>query len=89
MAQSVAWGANDFGPTRRSGRLKRVVAVSAGDYHTLALQEDGTVRGWGRNDYGQTSIPDNLTNVVAVAAGEWCSMALVLGALPPPPRTVD
>ena len=32
---------------------KRVVAISAGECHTLALCSDGTVAAWGRNAYGQ------------------------------------
>ncbi|MDB6173040.1 MAG: rcc [Chthoniobacteraceae bacterium] len=32
---------------------RRVVAVAAGSYHSLALCFDGTLAGWGSNEYGQ------------------------------------
>ena len=65
----AAWGRNQEGQlgnnsitnssvpvlVNRSGVLsgKTVVAVSAGDVHSLALCSDGTVAAWGSNDYGQ------------------------------------
>jgi hypothetical protein len=52
------------------------VAISAGLWHSLALQSDGLVRGWGRDDSGQVDIPSGLSNVVAIAAGAAFSMAL-------------
>ncbi len=38
---------------------KTVVAISAGNYHSLALCSDGTVAAWGGNQYGQ--LGDNTT----------------------------
>lgn len=40
--------------------LDRIVAISAGDNHALALRDDGTVWAWGGNTYGQ--IGDNGTS---------------------------
>jgi alpha-tubulin suppressor-like RCC1 family protein len=38
--------------------LSNVVAIAAGNNHTLAVKQDGTVIGWGGNDAGQaTGIP--------------------------------
>ena len=67
--------------------LEGVAAVSSGNWHSLALTEDGRVWAWGRNDYGQLgdgtltrrTLPvqvEGLTNIIAVAAGAWHSMAL-------------
>jgi alpha-tubulin suppressor-like RCC1 family protein len=60
-----AWGGNGTGqlgdgtisqrlsPTPAVTLTSKVVAVSAGGEHSLALQEDGSLYSWGRNSYGQ------------------------------------
>jgi hypothetical protein len=69
----VAWGFNDDGElgngsitggiepvaVDRSGALagKTVIAIAAGQYHTLALCSDGTLRAWGYNKSGQCGVP--------------------------------
>jgi len=55
--------------------LTNVVAVAAGDAHSLAVRADGIVVAWGNNDDDQTSVPPGLTNAVAVAAGSAHSLA--------------
>ena len=41
--------------------LNNVVAIAAGEYHSMALQKDGTVVIWGDNSYGQRdNKPDGL-----------------------------
>jgi len=35
-----------------------IVAISAGDYHTVGLKSDGTVVAVGNNDYGQCDVSD-------------------------------
>ncbi|REF00287.1 hypothetical protein [Thermomonospora umbrina] len=96
-----AWGDNAFGqlgdatttdrlsPVTVSG-LNGVIrapgAVSAGEYHSLAVKPDGTVWAWGKNNAGQlgdgtttnrntpVQVP-GLSGVTAVAAGQEFSLA--------------
>jgi alpha-tubulin suppressor-like RCC1 family protein/C1A family cysteine protease len=67
--------------------LTGVIAIAGGDYHSLALKNDGTVWAWGANDYGQlgnrsTNSSDfpiqvsNLTGIIAIAGGREHSLAL-------------
>lgn len=80
-------------PKKVEGPLQniKIKAIAAGDYHTLAVTEDGEVWAWGSNTYGQlgvgtgitgtedSSIPvkvSNVSGVVAVAAGVDHSIAL-------------
>jgi len=81
----VAWGENTYTQTNVPPGLADVVAVAAGNYHSLALRSDGTVVAWGDNAKGQTDIPSGLSNVVAIAAGGNQSVALV-GSHPPVTR---
>jgi len=48
--------------------LSNIVAVSGGDYNSVALRSDGTVWKWGRNDAGELGIgsADNLPHPVPV-----------------------
>jgi len=43
------------------------VSIAAGELHSLALKNNGTVVAWGDNTYGQTNVPAGLTNVAAIA----------------------
>jgi len=64
----VAWGANFFGQTDVPAGLSNVVAISAAEYHTLALKRDGTLVAWGRSYLGEdVTPPASLSNVVAIA----------------------
>ena len=54
-----------------------VVAIAAGDFHTLALLANGSVVGWGDNQYGQIDVPTSVTNAVGIAAGYYHSLSLV------------
>jgi alpha-tubulin suppressor-like RCC1 family protein len=51
-----------------------VVAIAAGENHSCALKNDGTVVQWG--DPSMEQVPAGLTNVVAIAAGGFHTLAL-------------
>jgi hypothetical protein len=53
-----------------------VKSVAAGDFHTVALKNDGTVVAWGDNGAGQTTVPSGLSGVTAIAAGTSHTVAL-------------
>jgi alpha-tubulin suppressor-like RCC1 family protein len=68
--------------------LTGVTAIAAGNGHSLALLNDGTLRAWGQNDRGQvgdgTTINRDrpaavrgVTNAVAIAAGSYFSLAVL------------
>ncbi|MCX6874714.1 MAG: cadherin-like beta sandwich domain-containing protein [Verrucomicrobia bacterium] len=52
------------------------IAIAAGNEHTVALKNDGTVVAWGRNVEGQTTLPGGLSGVTAIVAGGDTSYAL-------------
>jgi alpha-tubulin suppressor-like RCC1 family protein len=53
--------------------LANVVAVAAGNSHSMALKSDGTVMCWGSNIKGQATPPTGLAGVIAIAAaGDFC-----------------
>ena len=49
-------GEDEF-PTPLTG-VTDIIAITAGDYHTLALKSDGTLLGWGNNSNGQLGVGD-------------------------------
>ena len=53
----VTVGDNKYGQCDVSG-WKDIVAISAGDYHTVGLKSDGTVVAVGRNEKGQCNVSD-------------------------------
>ena len=72
-----AWGAGktnngnflEYGQSIIPTGLSGVTAITAGDYHTVALKADGTVVAWGGNNLGQTNVPAGLNGVTAISAG--------------------
>jgi alpha-tubulin suppressor-like RCC1 family protein len=95
----VTWGNDMFGqlgngpPAADSATpvavlgLTNVIAVAAGQFHVLALKDDGTVWGWGLNQSGElggvatTDTPKQLTSlagqhIIAIAAGDSFSLAV-------------
>ncbi len=75
-ASVVAWGANWSGESSVPGGLSGIVAIAAGNSHTVALKADGTVSAWGANWSGETNVPEGLTQVVAIAASGSHTVAL-------------
>jgi alpha-tubulin suppressor-like RCC1 family protein len=70
------WAAGTAPPYSTPLGLSNVVAIAAGDVHTAALRNDGTVTTWGLNTYGQTNEPIGLSNVLAISAGSYHTVAL-------------
>ncbi|MDR6999281.1 HYR domain-containing protein [Neobacillus niacini] len=52
--------------TGGSGFLNNVIAIAAGEFHNLALLNDGTVLTWGNNEYGQLGDGTNTSSNVPV-----------------------
>ncbi|MBL9173699.1 MAG: hypothetical protein JNL10_09210 [Verrucomicrobiales bacterium] len=63
-----------------SEKDSEIVAVSAGGFYgewfSVVLMRDGTVRAWGDNGRGQTNVPLGLRNIRAISAGEFHTAAL-------------
>lgn len=95
------WGANGHGeatgipsdsPYQGQGlvtiegkTLRGIVAIAAGEGHSLALTEDSTVVAWGRmnNGLAPASVPPGLSGVVAIAAGRDFCLAITTNVPPP------
>lgn len=100
----ACWGSNQYGqlgdgtaekrltPVIVSGLLGNVAAIAAGDNHTCAVLQGGTVHCWGQNSAGQlgdgtttdSSFPVDvlgLSGVTALAAGTAHSCALAQGSV--------
>ena len=72
----VAWGYNAYGQSTVPAGLSGVVAIAAGEQHTVALKQNGAVVAWGATGQGQTNVPPGLSGVVAIAAGSLHTLAL-------------
>jgi hypothetical protein len=55
---------------------RRVIAIAAGNYHFLALLDNGEVVAWGENNTGQILVPGDLPAVKAIFANGGRSGAL-------------
>ena len=67
--------------------LQGIISIAAGNQHTIALLNDGTLRSWGNNAYGQLGIGsfydaivpayiDNVSRIFMVAARSDYSLVL-------------
>lgn len=73
-----AWGDDTFGQSNVPQVAKSgVIAIAAGQGHTLALKTNGSVLAWGWNTSGQTTVPtDAGSGVIGISAGQGHSLAL-------------
>jgi hypothetical protein len=65
--------------------LTNVLAIAAGEAHSLALVAPGSLVAWGGNAYGQSLVETNTLAVTAIAASGSHSLAL-MGRQPSGPR---
>jgi autotransporter-associated beta strand protein len=72
----VAWGYNLYGETNVPQGLTGVSTISAGAYHSVALESNGTIVAWGYDDDFETNVPPGLTNVSVISAGDYFTLAL-------------
>ena len=84
-------GRNTPAQTSSLGTDRTAVAITAGDYHTCALLDDGSVSCWGNNEYGQLGDGTNTNGntpaqtsslgtdrtAVAITAGDYHTCALL------------
>jgi len=54
-----------------------VVAVTGGDYDSVAIRHNGTLLAWGLDDFGQTDVPTNTLRFVSMAAGADHNLAIL------------
>jgi alpha-tubulin suppressor-like RCC1 family protein len=75
----LAWGYNGQG-TVPAEALAGVTAIAAGENHSLALTNSGSVIAWGSNTFGQTVVPESANSgITAIAVGQSHSLALKSG----------
>jgi len=72
----VGWGDDSGGQSDVPTNLDAVVAVSGGDYHSLALRKDGSLVAWGYNGDGQISVSTNTFRFVSIASGAAHNLAI-------------
>ncbi|MEY4119203.1 MAG: hypothetical protein RLZZ116_2531 [Planctomycetota bacterium] len=72
----VCWGNNVYAQCTVPAGLGAVASVAAGEYHTVALKDDGSIACWGYNGHGQCNVPAGLGTVASIAAGYYHTVAL-------------
>lgn len=93
-----AWGGNSYAgqlgdgtnvdkttPVQVSG-LTDITAITAGDFHSLAIKNDGTLWAWGSNSYGELGVTGGnrnapvqvtaMSGVIGISAGQSHSLIL-------------
>ncbi len=77
-ARVSGWGSGWYGRVLPPPDLSNVVAVAAGDYHGLAIRNDGSLAMWGHY-YGRVPVgspPPDLGPVTAIAGGRSHTLAV-------------
>ena len=69
----VGWGDDSYEQCDPPSGLTNTVVIATGEFHSVAVKEDGTVVQWGY-DFG--GVPADLTNAVTVDAGYEDSIAV-------------
>ncbi len=69
----MSWGDDSYGQCDTPLGLTNAAVIAAGEYHSVAVKDNGSVVQWG---YDWADVPANLTNAVAVAAGYNHSIAV-------------
>lgn len=76
----VSWGVNPEGKLTAPLNLRNVVAIGCGDYHSLAIVDDGLIAGvpfaWGDNGDGRAAVPGGLSGLVSIEGGSNSSIGL-------------
>lgn len=78
---------NEYNDVLQVQNLSNIVAIAAGNDHSLALTEAGTIFAWGDNDHGQigTTVNRNkywpieipsIKDIISIAAGEYSTYAI-------------
>jgi alpha-tubulin suppressor-like RCC1 family protein len=70
----IAWGDNSVGQVAVPLSATNVIALAAGQRHTVALCKDGRVLAWGYSE--SIRVPSSATNIVAIAAAGSYNLAL-------------
>jgi alpha-tubulin suppressor-like RCC1 family protein len=69
----IPWGSDDSGECDQAYGLSNSTWIAAGDYHSLAVTEQGTLVQWGQyfdgDDYYSLGSTPVFTNLISVAAG--------------------
>ncbi len=73
----TGFGENSSGQQASPSGLDDVIAIAAGQFHSLALRADGRVTGWGADWAGQLTPPGAIAPASAIAAGGHHSLALL------------
>ncbi len=73
-ASGIGWGGNGYGECNFPGGIDYVEA-DMGQYHSVALRNDGSITAWGWNGNGELNVPPG-NNFTGVSAGMFFNLAV-------------